>query len=101
MGRYLKKKCNVKLGARGGRKLLKGRGFGREQLIFQYVHAREEGVGKFRRGLKLVFSNERGFQLHPKVGLVWAQRGTQPVVPTTSQHHRRFNLFGCVEALYG
>jgi len=49
----------------------------------------------------LVFSDESGFSLHPKLGRVWAQRGTQPVVPTTSQHHKRLNLFGWVEPLYG
>jgi transposase len=49
----------------------------------------------------LVFSDESGFSLHPKLGRVWARRGTQPVVPTTSQHHKRLNLFGWVEPLYG
>jgi len=49
----------------------------------------------------LVFSDESGFSLHPKLGRVWAPRGTQPVVPTTSQHHKRLNLFGWVEPLYG
>ena len=49
----------------------------------------------------LVFSDESGFSLHPRLGRVWARRGTQPVVPTTSQQHKRLNLFGWVEPLYG
>jgi transposase len=49
----------------------------------------------------LVFSDESGFSIHPKLGRVWARRGTQPVVPTTSQHNKRLNLFGWVEPLYG
>lgn len=48
-----------------------------------------------------MFADESGFSLHPKLGRVWARRGTQPVVPTTSQHHQRLNLFGWVEPLYG
>ncbi|HYA40939.1 MAG TPA: IS630 family transposase [Syntrophobacteraceae bacterium] len=49
----------------------------------------------------LVFSDESGFSIHPKLGRVWARRGTQPVVPTTSQHNKRLNLFGWAEPLYG
>jgi transposase len=39
--------------------------------------------------------------LHPKLGRVWAKRGSQPTVPTTSQHCKRLNLFGWVEPLKG
>lgn len=49
----------------------------------------------------LVFADESGFSLHPKLGRVWARRGSQPTVPTTSQHHKRLNLFGWVDPLYG
>jgi transposase len=49
----------------------------------------------------LVFADESGFSLHPKLGRVWAKRGSQPTVPTTSQHHKRLNLFGWVEPLKG
>jgi transposase len=49
----------------------------------------------------LVFSDESGFSLHPKLGRVWARRRTQAVIPTTSQHYKRLNLFGWVEPLYG
>jgi transposase len=49
----------------------------------------------------LVFADESGFSLHPKLGRLWAKRGSQPTVPTTSQHHKRLNLFGWVEPLKG
>ena len=49
----------------------------------------------------LVFADESGFSLHPKLGRVWAKRGYQPTVPTTSHHGKRLNLFGWVEPLKG
>ncbi|PYU99187.1 MAG: hypothetical protein DMG10_26025 [Acidobacteria bacterium] len=49
----------------------------------------------------LVFADESGFSLHPRLGRVWARRGSRPIVPTTSQHHKRLNLFGWVEPLCG
>ena len=49
----------------------------------------------------LVFADESGFSLHPKLGRVWAKRGSQPTVATTSHHGKRLNLFGWVEPLKG
>jgi transposase len=49
----------------------------------------------------LVFADESGFSQHPKLGRIWARRGGQPIVPTTSQHAKRLNLFGWVDPLYG
>ena len=49
----------------------------------------------------LIFADESGFSIHPKLGRVWAKRGSHPTVPTTSQHHKRLNLFGWVEPLKG
>ncbi|MBF8253774.1 MAG: IS630 family transposase [Deltaproteobacteria bacterium] len=49
----------------------------------------------------LIFADESGFSLHPKLGRVWAKRGSRPTVPTTSQHRKRLNLFGWVEPLKG
>ena len=49
----------------------------------------------------MIFADESGFSLHPKLGRVWAKRGSQPWVPTTSHHHKRLNLFGWVEPLKG
>ena len=49
----------------------------------------------------MIFTDESGFSLHPKLGRVWAKRGSRPWVPTTSHHHKRLNLFGWVEPLKG
>lgn len=62
---------------------------------------------KLHRILKLgelalvVFADESGFSQHPRLGRLWVPRGTQPLVPTTSAHSKRLNLFGWVEPLYG
>ena len=49
----------------------------------------------------LLFSDESGFCLHPKLGRVWAKKGTQPFVVTKSQHHKRLNVFGWVDPVKG
>ena len=49
----------------------------------------------------VLFADEAGFTLHPKLGRVWAKRGSQPVVWTRSQHRPRLNLFGWVNPLRG
>ncbi len=49
----------------------------------------------------VLFADEAGFTLHPKLGRVWAKRGSRPVVLTRSQHRPRLNLFGWVNPLSG
>ena len=49
----------------------------------------------------LVFGDETGFSLHPRLGRLWMKRGTRIQVPTKSQHRQRLNLFGWVEPLRG
>jgi transposase len=49
----------------------------------------------------LLFSDESGFCLHPKLGRVWVKKGKQPVVLTKSQHHKRLNVFGWVDPIGG
>ena len=49
----------------------------------------------------LLFSDEAGFCLHPKLGRVWVKKGNQPLVLTKSQHHKRLNVFGWVNPLGG
>ena len=44
----------------------------------------------------MVFEDETGFTLHPRLGRGWARRGQRLRVPTTSQHHTRLNCFGWV-----
>jgi transposase len=39
--------------------------------------------------------DEAGFSLHPKLGSVWAKKGSKPQVPTAS-NHKRLNLMGWV-----
>jgi hypothetical protein len=49
----------------------------------------------------VVFQDETGFTLHPRLGFGWARRGQRLRVPTTSQHHARLNLSGWVAPLLG
>lgn len=49
----------------------------------------------------ILFEDESGFSLHPKLGRVWAKKGSQPYVYTRSQHQKRLNLFGWVAPFHG
>jgi len=49
----------------------------------------------------MLFCDESGFCLHPKLGRVWTKRGKQPFVLTKSQHHKRLNVFGWVDPIGG
>jgi hypothetical protein len=49
----------------------------------------------------VVFQDETGFTLHPRLGFGWARRGERLRVPTTSQHGTRLNLSGWVAPLLG
>jgi len=49
----------------------------------------------------IIFEDESGFSLHPKLGRVWAKKGSKPYVWTRSQHQKRLNLFGWVAPFQG
>jgi hypothetical protein len=49
----------------------------------------------------VLFEDETGFSLHPKLGRVWVKKGTQPYVATRSQHQKRVNVFGWVDPVNG
>jgi transposase len=49
----------------------------------------------------LLFEDETGLSLHPKLGRVWGKRGTKSYIYTKSRHHKRLNLFGWVDPLHG
>jgi hypothetical protein len=49
----------------------------------------------------VLFSDETGFCLHPKLGRVWVKKGKQPYVLTKSQHRERLNVFGWVDPVEG
>ena len=49
----------------------------------------------------LLFADESGFCLHPKLGRVWVKKGIQPTILTRSQHHKRLNVFGWVDPVKG
>lgn len=49
----------------------------------------------------MVFQDETGFTLHPRLGRGWARIGQRLRVATTSQHQRRLNLSGWVAPLLG
>lgn len=48
----------------------------------------------------ILFSDEAGISLEPKLGAVWSLQGIQPVVPTNSSWSR-VNLTGFVDPLRG
>jgi len=49
----------------------------------------------------MLFCDEAGFCLHPKLGRVWSKKGKQPSVKTKSQHHKRLNVAGWVDPVSG
>ncbi len=49
----------------------------------------------------MVFQDETGFTLHPRLGRGWAKRGERLRIPTCSQHCQRLNLSGWVAPLLG
>lgn len=49
----------------------------------------------------MVFQDESGFTVHPRLGRGWALRGQRLRIPTTSQHQQRLNLSGWVAPLLG
>jgi len=49
----------------------------------------------------IIFEDEAGFTLHPKLGRTWAKKGSKPFVFTKSQHRQRVNVFGWVEITTG
>ena len=49
----------------------------------------------------ILFADEAGFSIHPKLGRVWCKKGTQPTVMTRSQHQKRLNVFGWVDPVCG
>jgi len=49
----------------------------------------------------MLFFDETGFCLHPKLGRIWIKKGKQPLVLTKSQHHKRLNVFGWVDPING
>jgi hypothetical protein len=44
----------------------------------------------------VVFQDETGFTLHPRLGFGWAKRGKRLRIATTSQHRERLNISGWV-----
>jgi len=49
----------------------------------------------------VVFQDETGFTLHPRLGRGWARIGQRLRVATTSQHRKRLNFSGWVAPLLG
>ena len=49
----------------------------------------------------VLFEDETGFSLHPKLGRIWAKRGSRPFVYTRSHHQKRLNIFGGVDLIHG
>lgn len=49
----------------------------------------------------MVFQDETGFTLHPRLGFGWAKRGKRLRIATTSQHRERLNISGWVAPMLG
>lgn len=49
----------------------------------------------------MVFQDETGFTLHPRLGRGWARIGQRLRIPTTSPHQKRLNISGGVAPLLG
>jgi hypothetical protein len=49
----------------------------------------------------VVFQDETGFTLHPRLGFGWAKRGKRLRIATTSQHRERLNISGWVAPVLG
>ena len=49
----------------------------------------------------MVFQDETGFTLHPRLGRGWAKKGRRLRIATTSQHRQRLNVSGWVAPLLG
>ena len=49
----------------------------------------------------VLFEDETGFSLHPKLGRIWAKKGSCPFVYTRSHHQKRLNVFGWVDIING
>jgi len=49
----------------------------------------------------VVFQDETGFTLHPRLGFGWAKRWKRLRIATTSQHRERLNISGWVAPVLG
>ena len=50
----------------------------------------------------ILFADEAGFCLHPKLGRMWSKKGAkQPMVLTKSEHKKRVNVMGWVDPIKG
>lgn len=49
----------------------------------------------------IVFQDETGFTMHPRLSWGWAKKGKRLKIPTTSQHRVRLNISGWVNPLLG
>jgi hypothetical protein len=111
---YLKKAYHIEVHVRHGQRLIRKLGYSLKRPTYRFVQARKEGVEKFRETLKKVrmalkskgnrgifFEDETGFSLHPKLGRIWAKKGSRPFVYTRSQHQKWLNIFGWVDLIRG
>jgi len=49
----------------------------------------------------VVYEDETGFSLHPRLSVGWAKRGQRLRILTTSEHRKRLNIFGWVAPVLG
>jgi len=108
---HLKKRFGVNVKVRQAQYWLHSLDYSLKRAGYVYLQARAKDARRFRQELKktrqlkvnetIVFQDETGFSLHPRLGRGWAKKGTRLKVPTTSQHRERLNISGWVAPLLG
>jgi len=86
-------------------------GYRLKHASYTYLQAKTEDAKRFQRVLKkpktltssetIVFQDETGFTLHPRLSRGWVKCGRRLRVATTSQHQQRLNISGWVAPLLG
>jgi len=108
---HLKKQFGIKLKVRQAQYWLHYLGYSLKRASYVYLQSRATDARHFRKELKklrclkdnetIVFQDETGFSLHPRLGRGWSKKGKRLKVATTSQHRQRLNLSGWVAPLLG
>ena len=103
---HLKRQFGIALKVRQAQNWMHQLGYRLKGASHSYLQAKAAEARRFQRALRkllrlgpretVVFLDESGFTLHPRLGRAWAKRGQRLRIPTTSQHRERLNLSGWV-----
>jgi hypothetical protein len=103
---------DIRLTVRQAQRRMHQLGYRLKRAGYSYLQASSAEARQFQRTSKkqlrnlgpretVVFEDETGFTCHPRLGFGWAKRGRRLKVPTSSNHHKRLNLFDWVAPLLG